>query len=322
MRFTRLYRLFLILLSPLLILNCGQLLDIMNELDKQEATAPNTNLGEPGKWTTLVYLDADNNLEGAGVADVQEMISRAPQYSGNKVYVLMDRIGGYSSASMPDGFGNFTGARLFEVTSTGTLTPVSPGVFLSLGSNDGTTEINMGDKDTLENFIKWGLAQADADGSKYVFLDIWDHGAGWGGNAYGGNAVAWDDTNSHDALSITEIRTAITNAHAAGTSNGKRVTILGFDACYMGTAENAFAFKDLVSIMVGSEETEPGNGWDYSKWLPSGDTSPADLGSQLVTSYGSYYNGSGNNITLSAYNLSQIPALEASINKFVDSLVG
>lgn len=308
-------------------MRCEQLLDALNNANKQDAVASNTDLGKAGKWTILVYLDADNNLEGAGVGDVQEMITKATSggYGNNKVYVLMDRINGYDITNMPNGFGNFEGSRLFEVvTGTGTLTPRSPGAFFANGGNDGatgTSEINMGDRAILEGFLKWGLAQASTNGSDYVYLDIWDHGAGWGGQAYGGNAVAWDDTNSHDALSIDEIRTAITNAHAAGTSNGKTVTILGFDACYMGTVENAFSFKDLVKIVIGSEEVEPGNGWDYSAWLPGSDTSPTDLASKVVTTYGAYYAAQGGqNVTLAAYDLSKSPSVQSAVDSFVGAI--
>lgn len=310
-------------------MRCQQLMDALNQIeDKPETTAPSTvDTGVKGKWTILVYLDADNNLEGAGVGDVQEMIQRAQAaggYGNNKVYVLMDRIPGYSGDPMPNTFANFDGARLFEVANTsGTLTPISSGAFFSVGANDGATELNMGSGTLLENFTKWGLAQAVTDGSNYVFLDIWDHGAGWGGAAYGGKAVAWDDTDGHDALTIDEIRTAITNAHAAGTSGGKKVTILGFDACYMGTAENIFSFKDLVAIVIGSEEVEPGNGWDYANWLPSGDISPAALATQLVSSYGTYYaNQGGSNVTLAAYDLSKTPSLQGAIDSFVTALGG
>ena len=307
-------------------MRCEQLLDALNNANKQDAVASNTDLGKAGKWTILVYLDADNNLEGAGVGDVQEMVNRAQAAGGyganNKVYVLMDRIPGYSGSAMPNSFANFDGARLFEVmTTSGTLTSRSPGAFFSVGANDGATELNMGSGTLLENFLKWGLAQASANGSDYVYLDIWDHGAGWGGQAYGGNAVAWDDTDSHDALSIDEIRTAITNAHAAGTSNGKTVTILGFDACYMGTVENIFSFKDQVKIVIGSEEVEPGNGWDYENWLPTGDISPADLASKVITSYGTYYaNQGGSNVTLAAYDVSKAASLQGALDSFVSAI--
>jgi hypothetical protein len=302
-------------------MRCEQLLDALNDLDKKDAVASNTDLGKAGKWTILVYLDADNNLEGAGVGDVDEMINRTIGGLGNnKVYVLMDRIGGYDDTGTNAGLGGvFTGAKLFEVTGGGTSLIAVPTTPATITAQN--VEINMGDGANLQKFLTWGLAQAVANNSDYVYLDIWDHGAGWGGQAYGGKAVAWDDTDpGHDALSIDEIRTAITNAHAAGTSGGKKVTILGFDACYMGTVENIFSFKDLVSIVVGSEEVEPGNGWDYV-WIPKVDTSPTDVASAVVSTYRTYYaSQSGSNVTLAAYDLSKSASLQGAIDNFVSAI--
>ena len=43
----------------------------------------------------------------------------------------------------------------------------------------------------------------------------------------------------------------------------KRVDIIGFDACLMGMLEVAYQLRDHAEIVIGSEELEPGNGWDY-----------------------------------------------------------
>lgn len=308
---------------PFMTVRCEQLLDALNQKQKEEAVAPsNTSLGKAGKWTILVYLDADNNLEGAGVGDVQEMFNRYSNFGGNKVYVLMDRIANYSangiSLSGCGGDGTFdaeTTAYMFEITSatSATCTGSVPTGFTQ------NSEPNMGSGTLLQNFITWGLAQAATDASDYIYLDIWDHGAGWGGAAYGGKAVAWDDTDGHDALTIDEIRNALT---AAYQTSSRRVTILGFDACYMGTVENIFSFKDLVSILIGSEEVEPGNGWDYV-WIPNGSASPADVATRVVTTYETFYaNQTGSNVTLAAYDLSKVASLQSAIDTFVGAIGG
>lgn len=89
----------------------------------------------------------------------------------------------------------------------------------------------------------------------------------------------------------------------------------------MGTVENAFAFKDLAKIVIGSEEVEPGNGWDYSAWLPGSDTSPTDLASKVVTTYGAYYAAQGGqNVTLAAYDLSKSPSVQSAVDSFVGAI--
>lgn len=323
-----------ILASALMMLNCQQLMDLLDEANKTDTTSANANtdLDKTGSWTVLVYLDADNNLEGAGVGDVTEMIN-AGNLNGNKTYVLMDRSGGFDNTNTNVGLpaaAGFTGAILFKVVN-GVITSLAPTAqtvpyttmvnwVQNTGVGGAADEVNMGDRKTLENFIIFGLKQAIADGTDYVYLDIWDHGAGWGGGAYGGNAVAWDDTDGHDALSIDEIRTAIANAYAAVPN--KKITIIGFDACYMGTMENAYSFKDYASIMIGSEEVEPGNGWAYDVWLPNGKVSPRTVATNVVTSFKTSYNGGGEQVTLAAYDLSKIAGVSTALESFLTKISG
>lgn len=315
--------------------NCQQLMDLLDSSNKVDDTSANTNadLDKAGTWTVLVYLDAANNLEGAGVQDVQEM-ELAGNLSGNKTYVLMDRMTGYSNANntnLPTPLGNsFTGVVLFSVINgtIATIDPTAAPVPPYPGNPNWPTgqtgaaadEVNMGDRKTLENFIIFGLKKAISDGSDYVYLDIWDHGAGWGGGAYGGNAVAWDDEPgaNHDALSIDEIRTAITNAYAAVPN--RKITIIGFDACYMGTIENAYSFKDQASIMIGSEEVEPGAGWQYTNWLPTGKVSPRDVAKNVVNTFKASYNNSGEQVTLSAIDLSKLAGISTALEAFLNKL--
>lgn len=314
--------------SLLFTLQCNQLMDLLdpkNKVEEDKATsAPSASLIDTaGSWMTLVYLDADNNLEGAGVQDVNEMMANYNNFGGNRILVLMDRIGGYSTNPItianstncagPITYNTQASAYLFEITSATTVSCVAT---LPSGFTQNS-EPNMGAEATLTNFLTWGLNEAKASNLDYVYLDIWDHGAGWGGGAYGGNAVAWDDTNSHDALSITEIQNAIKTAVAA---TGKKVTILGFDACYMGTIENAYSFKDYASIMIGSEEVEPGAGWQYTNWTPRGKVSPRTVATNVVTTFKASYSSSGEQVTLSAYDLSKITGVTSALDVFLGKI--
>ena len=93
---------------------------------------------------------------------------------------------------------------------------------------------------------------------------------------------------------------------------GKKFDILGFDACLMGHLEMAYQVKDFCNVLVGSEDTEPGDGWYYKGWfekLTNGKCglTPAAVATCLVDSYGeSYQPGggqSGSNVTLSAIDI-------------------
>jgi len=49
-------------------------------------------------WTFMVYLDGDNNLEGAGIDDINEM-EMVGSNDDIKIVVLFDRIPGYDSSN-------------------------------------------------------------------------------------------------------------------------------------------------------------------------------------------------------------------------------
>jgi len=257
---------------------------------------------------------------------VREMYRNAPNYGNNKIYVLMDRMTGFSTDDLstnggpPNAFGNFTDAKLFElVNGVGARLIIAGNGYTNLMNSYNTAqgEVNMGDQTVLTNFLEWGYKQAKLNNSTYIYVDIWDHGAGWGGGAYGGNAVAWDDEAGHDALSITEIQNAM---KAAETASGRKATIIGFDACYMGTIENAYSFKDYASIMIGSEEVEPGAGWQYTNWTPKGDTSPRQVAKDVVNTFKASYSNSGEQVTLSAIDLSKLSGISTALETFLNKL--
>jgi len=295
------------------------LLDPANKTKDDAPTVQSGSLDTAGTWTILVYMDAANNLEGAGVQDVAEIKAMATSLGDNKVYVLMDRMTGFSSTGMAglNGGADFTGSILFEVTNTGNLVHVGTDPWSGYtNAVNGSTEINVGAEDTLTKFLTWGYNKAKTANSNYIYVDIWDHGAGWGGKAYGGNAVAWDDDtpNPHDALSILEIQNALKAAEAA---TSRKATIVGFDACYMGTIENSYSFKDYASIMIASEELEPGAGWQYTNWTPKGKVSPRQVATDVVTTFKASYASSGEQVTLSAIDLSKLSGITTALETFL-----
>jgi hypothetical protein len=280
----------------------------------------------PGKkWTFMVYLDADNNLEQEGLGDFAEM---AQVGSGDQVNIVveMDRTPGYS-----DEQGDWTETRRFQVMKNDT-----PGgaALQNLG------EKNMGDPAVLTDFVKWAATNYPAD---YYALVIWNHGSGWrfmldtmkaraarntAARAPGMpapasviKAVAFDDTDG-DELYMKEVQTALETADQNLTqSMGKpfKLSIVGFDACLMGMVEVAYALRNVTDYVVGSEETEPGEGWPYDAILgvvaTQMSTDPKTLATLIVDKYGASY-GPGSGVTQSAVDVSKLAAVVAGIDAF------
>lgn len=129
-------------------------------------------------------------------------------------------------------------------------------------------------------------------------------------------AVCWDDTNGGDALYMSEVRSAL---DAAATN----VHLIGFDACLMAMIEVAYETRNTgPTVMVTSEETEPGDGWPYNTILSGLKSNPSwtptQLGSWIVDKY---YESYGNSETQSAVNLTQMATLATAVSNFADAMI-
>lgn len=114
------------------------------------------------KWTVMVYMNADNNLEREGLNDFIEMVE-AVHSDEIAVVVQFDRHPGYSSA-----FENWSETLRFHIEPG--IQPTSKYAKLHLG------EQNMGDPNVLRNFIDWSKIEYPAE---YYVLIIWGHGDGY-----------------------------------------------------------------------------------------------------------------------------------------------
>jgi hypothetical protein len=273
------------------------------------------------KWTFMVYLDADNNLESAGIDDFLEMAS-VGSTAGVNIVVQMDRISGYDAS-----YGNWTGTRRFLIqkNDTPSVTPLQ-----DLG------EQNMGNPNVLQDFVEWTITNYPAE---HYALAIWNHGGGWrilqerlierasSIRSRGeldtsiAKAVAWDDTDG-DVLYMKEVQEALEAAkqkieERAGTT--VKLDVVGFDACLMGMVEVAYAMRNVANYVVGSEETEPGDGWPYDTFLndlvvaPS--TNPKDFAKLIVTKYGDAYTSG---ITQASVDLAKLSNLCIKIDNFTN----
>ena len=255
-------------------------------------------------WTIMVYLDADNNLEEAGIEDFLEMASVALVESVN-VVVQMDRIDGHDES-----YGDWTDCRRFFVTH-GTW-PTPDNSIVSLG------EVNMGDPNTLIDFAEWTIA--DYPANNYLLV-LWDHGGGCMGG------VCYDSSEPfHDPIELDELEVALEGIDAA---IGGNLAILGFDACLMETVEVAYQVKDSVDIIVGSEEVVPNDGWPYDDILSSLTSNPSmtprGLASQITNLYSQSYQdgsqGTDDYVTMAAFSESQIVSnVVPALNIFAQQL--
>lgn len=222
----------------------------------------------------IELFGGDNNLNDFVTEDLQEMAS------GNRgpfsVLALADyaRRGGVVIELSPRG-----GNRVVE----------------ELG------EINTGDPETLATFVARALLTYGPSVRKAI--GFWDHGSGIFDeldpdehilerslNALpryrrtrsrrarrlllrsarlmaspGARAMLHDDTNA-GVLTNLEAEGMLGAAYARAGFEGK-VDLIFSDTCLNGMIEVTEQLKKFATCVVGSEELEPGDGWEYHEWL-------------------------------------------------------
>ena len=213
----------------------------------------------------------------------------------------------------------------------------------------------MGAASTLTDFVSWAKTKYVA---KHYLLVIWNHGQGYRfeiarrqplpmvkplgrlstavissdyvepfelsdrqRQTVGGfKSVSFDDEDLN-TFSITETSKIL----LARYLKDQKLDVIGFDACLMSMIEAEYAFRSIAKVMVGSEELEPGAGWDYSILLKSLTANPQQIdemamGRLIVESYKEAYDGKPLKTTMSATDLSKIESFAATLDALAKSL--
>ena len=270
------------------------------------------------EWTVMIYLDADNNLESAGIDDINEMEMVGSSTDVN-IVIQVDRIPRSVLAANNEGSaddisnGDWSNTRRYYITQD--FDPYTINSQL-IGSDLG--ELNMGDPQTLIDFASWALVNYPA--KKYLLV-IWNHGGGFRSPAYTTKDIAWDYTSGTDKITMPELEYALS---AISTQMGKKVDIVGMDACLMAMTEVAYQIKDYADILVTSEESEPNDGWPYDTILgqlvsyPT--MTPNQLATNIVDSYIFSYTVS-DDVTQSAIDLSYMNNLAGQLSNLALAII-
>jgi len=311
----------------------------------------NKILGKTGdrvmkKTTFMVYMGGDNGsvLSQLDVdKDIMEMRTVGSDESLNIVVQAdkWDKRSGESTTRRYLVSNNFQGVE---------------GLAQMMDQVDNIGPTNTGDPNILINFIDWCVDNYPAD--RYVLV-LWNHGSGpkdetpyrsifvdrSGGtketsisstvrnelSALSNNtydvaetkAILFDDT-SKDFISNLELAAVLKHSY---DKIGGKVSILGFDACMMQMLELAAECAPYADKMIGSEEIEPGDGWNYGLALRDLENNPSisttELCIRIVNAYAEEYASSpfGERITLSALNLNAIQDVLESLDIMADTLI-
>ncbi len=280
------------------------------------------------KWTVMIYLAGDNNLESYALKDLSEM-SRIGSSSDVALVAQLDRMADQTTRRY------FIASQLLEDNCVAQL-----------------GEINTGDPQALLEFIIWASQNYPAE--RYGLV-LWNHGSGWKDEdiyniaqrqgladkvtrgqmrgltsgkssralfssslesliidlAQTERAILFDDSSA-DFLDNLELTWVL---QKAVEQIGHPLDLIGFDACLMNMLEVHYQIRDLCRVAVGSQELEPGDGWPYdtilAELISNPTMIPEELGQKIVDSYVDFYkiNYPSLSITQSAVLLKDIGAM-------------
>ena len=181
------------------------------------------------KWTVMVYISGDNNLEDYVVKDLELELAPTGSSADVQVVALADRGPGYDTS-----YGDWQTTKLFHVTQG--MTASSANAVADWG------ERNFGDKQTLIDFVTWTKSNYPAD---HYALYFWGHGWNWHPGY-----VMQDDTNN-DTLDMEEIEAALPSIGF--------IDMVGFDGCNMASIEVQMLWHGHATALAHSQEWV---GWD------------------------------------------------------------
>lgn len=301
---------FLTLISLFLVIflftNCdvaGTVSDIIKPLTRDpDPVTPLENYNEQKcDYLFIMYIDGDNDLHDALYVDLNEMEEALYKYSQKqgskpsvKIVALWD---GWKLAGT-----NYGGAatQILEIgadsdsdfahlcSNTLDLTATAKD-WINYDATKKTGEVNMGDKSTLINFLKWVDKYYEAD---HKILQFSNHGGGPRSalDISQRRGLCWDFTSDEkDAFLRTK---DVSDAFAeAGYGTNNKFDMLIFDVCLGASIEDSYQFKDYAKYLLGSANTVPGNGLDYRTILKniSENATIPDIGKGIIDDFKYFY---------------------------------
>ena len=268
--------------------------------------------GEKGAYTIMIYMcgsDLESGYDGystnvndAGLAslDISEILSVSGQ--PEDVNIIIETGGARAWKNK-----NVSNSKLgrFHVDNR------------KLVKDEELTYESMGKTSTFQSFLEWGLSKYPAEKTGVV---LWNHGgAMWG--------VCYDEKKSDDALTNSEVNTALKNAFK-NTGRTEKLEWIGYDACLMQVQDIADKNSEYFNYMIGAQESEAGEGWEYDTWIDdvyAGKDTKTILKAicdGFIASYDRTYGAQGyaNDQTLSYLDLSKMSAYKRAFESLAKKI--
>ena len=196
------------------------------------------------KWTVMVYMSGDNNLENYVVKDIEEELGLVGSNADIKILALADRGPGYDTSR-----GDWQTTKLFKVKQG-----------MKANSREAVAdwgERDMGDPQTLIDFVIWSKKNYPAAHyALYFWGHSWNWEPGWTMRDYTTN----QDTLDYDTLDYGEIKAALKFLHSIDMDF---IDMVGFDGCNMASIEIYKLWQGHATAVAASEDYVNWNGIEY-----------------------------------------------------------
>lgn len=173
-------------------------------------------------------------------------------------------------------------------------------------------EADMGNPQTLVDFVNWGRQQAPADA---YYLAIADHGSALDG-------TSWDYTSDPDRkerLTPGKLQQALSQITDGGV---RPLDVLHLDACLLGSVEIAYQLRGQARYLVDSENLAwSAFAYDQYLTLVSDGTTPRQLATSIAGRYSQLVSAHHLPFTIAAIDLRQVPPLAQALNTLSGELL-
>jgi len=195
------------------------------------------------KWTAMFYFDGDQSnttysLSDKMLADLSNL-EKIGSISDVNLVVLMDLDGANDS-------------HLYYVNKGG----VTEKPLTSINAS-WTNELDMGDENTLTDFMWWAVDNYPANHYN-VYLN--NHGGGWLG-------ICVDEHPTQNILNMTELKNAFSEING---KIGRKIDVVSMDGCLMAMTEVVYQLKNDIDYLVASESfihTHEEDGGLFLNWM-------------------------------------------------------
>lgn len=224
------------------IFSCSQKIDTNDFISNDSEIQNNTE--KKAKWTVMVYMSGDNDLEEYIVKDLEKELGSVGSTDAIQVVAIADRNEGYDTSR-----GDWKTTKLFHINKG--LKATSESAVTDLG------EKNMGDPKTFSDFIDWSKKNYPAE--NYA-LYMWGHGWNWH------KGFTMEDKTNKDSLDMHEVKSVFDKI-------GK-IDMIAYDGCNMASVEVEALWYGKAKAIVHSQEYVGWDGIEYDTVLKALNKNP------------------------------------------------